>query len=241
MMKNGSTAEVVMQAETLLKSLKGVQDARVHADADGRIARVVIQCPGTDERSAARNVQSALFAVLGVSITPGMLQISAHTPREVAEVAGKVAETQRAQSATAQQQQKQIVAQKVVAMMQQSVITDASPVTDDANVLDINSASKRADLNVAARVAFDTLRAAQSSFHGFVFDGAELVKISGSQYVVVAVRRSTTEARYCGAAPVIDSVSTASARALMNAVGIAAMGSPAAEFATGHTIESLEA
>ena len=230
MMKNGSTAEVVTQAETLLKSLKGVQDACVHADADGRIARVVIQCPGVDERSAARNVQSALFAVLGVSLVPGMLQFSATSPKSP-------------DASTAQQQQhdKNTVAQKVVAMMQQSPITDASPVTDDANVLDINSASKRADLNVAARVAFDTLRAAQSSFHGFVFDGAELVKISGSQYVVVAVRRSTTEARYCGAAPVIDSVSTASARALMNAVGIAAMGTPALEIAGMERLEPLEA
>ena len=228
--------KVVEQAETLIRSLKGVQDARVHADADGRIARIVVSCPGVDDRTATRNVQSALFAVLGVALAPGVLQISAYaTPSESAKVLQKERGDAEAQSS------RQLVTQKVVAMMQQSVTDASRDAVADMQVVDFGNASKRADLNVAARVAFDTLRAAQSSFHGFLFDGAELVKISGSQYVVVAVRRSTTEARYCGAAPVIDSVSTASARALMNAVGLAAMGSPAVEFAAGHTMESLEA
>ena len=229
MKSTGPAVKIIEQAETLIRSLKGVQDARVHADADGRIARIVVSCPGVDDRTAMRNVQSALFAVLGVSLAPGMLQISAPWARS-----SKAEDAERAETSRTPQQ---IATQKVVAMMQQPI----SDAVVDTQVVDFGSASKRADLNVAARVAFDTLRAAQSSFHGFLFDGAELVKISGSQYVVVAVRRSTTEARYCGAAPVIDSVSTASARALMNAVGLAAMGSPAVEFAAGHTMESLEA
>lgn len=95
------------------------------------------------------------------------------------------------------------------------------PVVKDSNVIEIRP---RAELNDAARVAFDTLRAAQSSFHGFQFDGAELVRIGGQQYVVVAVRKASNDAKYCGAAPVIDTVNAASARALMNAVGVAAMG-----------------
>jgi hypothetical protein len=86
---------------------------------------------------------------------------------------------------------------------------------------------RNGELNVAARVAFDTLRMAQSSFNGFQFDGAELVRITGQQYVVVAVRHAASDAKYCGAAAVVESVSTASARALMNAVGTAAMGSSA--------------
>lgn len=88
---------------------------------------------------------------------------------------------------------------------------------------------KHGELNTAAKVAFETLRAAQASFHGFQFDGAELVRISDAQYVVVALKRRVGEARFCGAAPVLESVSTASARALMNAVGAAAMGSDAAD------------
>lgn len=88
--------------------------------------------------------------------------------------------------------------------------------------LPANVVEMKPQVREAARAAFDTLRAAQSSFHGFQFDGAELVKISGTQYVVVAVKRDAS--RYCGAAPVTESVSEASARALMNAVGVAAMG-----------------
>ena len=94
----------------------------------------------------------------------------------------------------------------------------------DPDVVELKTGAHRNELHEAARVAFDTLRAAQSSFHGFGFDGAELVRIGVHQYVVVAVRRASTDARYCGAAPVIDSVATESARALMNAVGVAAMG-----------------
>jgi hypothetical protein len=90
-----------------------------------------------------------------------------------------------------------------------------------AQVFELKPLARRNELNEAAKVAFETLRAAQSDFHGFQFDGAELVRIGGHQYVVVAVKRAGSEARYCGAAPVIDSVSTASARALMNAVGVA--------------------
>lgn len=219
-----SAAQTMTQAESLLKSLKGVQDARVHVNADGKIARICVVCPGVDERSATRNVQSALFAVLGVSLDPGMLQFSATLDAPKPEI----------------KKTEPIVAFQQMAMP--SPVQLPAVNADEVPVLEITGAARRADLNVAARVAFDTLRAAQSSFHGFLFDGAELVKISGSQYVVVAVRRSTTEARYCGAAPVIDSVSTASARALMNAVGIAAMGTPAGEFAVGENhLESLEA
>ena len=199
-MKNGNTAAHVVQAESLLRSLKGVQDARVHVDADGRIVRIVVNCPKADERTAARNVHSALFAALGITLEPGVLFMNP---------------TSSAQPAAAPR----VVSAPVVS--HHSVT--------DAQVVDIGVAARRTDLNVAARTAFDTLRAAQSSFHGFVFDGAEVVTISGAQYIVVAVKRSTTEARYCGAAPIIDSVSTASARALMNAVGVAAKATPAFE------------
>jgi hypothetical protein len=208
-MKSESTAvhDVPAQAETLLRSLKGVQHVRVHTDAHGRIARIVVLCPGMDERSALRNVQTALFAVLGIALEPGVLQVNPADemyPRQNVVPAAAVAQPKR---------------------------------DDDAHVLDIASGARRADLNEAARVAFDTLRAAQSSFHGFVFDGAELVKISGAVYVVVAVHRVTTNARYCGAAPVLDSVGTASARALMNAVAVAAMASPASEYASNQQLE----
>lgn len=224
-MNNESTAQgMVAQVESLLRSLKGIQSARVHLNAAGEISHIQIMSPGIDERSATRNVQSALFAALGVTLQPGLLRFTsaaieqaAVSQREAAPVAASLA-----------------------------LVTEPAPATEiamgeDGSILEIGGAAKRADLNVAARVAFDTLRAAQSSFHGFLFDGAELVRISGSQYVVVAVRRSTTEARYCGAAPVIDSVSTASARALMNAVGIAAMGTPALEIAGMQRLGVLEA
>ena len=217
--------QVVTQAETLLASLKGITSARVQLDASGKIARINVTSPGVDERQATRNVQSALFAALGISLEPGMLQFSAEEKLEVQQAAAAPKATQ-----------------PVVQFMTAAPMLTMPVMENDSQVLEFTNGVKRADLNVAARVAFDTLRAAQSSFHGFVFDGAELVKINGGQYVVVAVSRSTTEARYCGAAPVIDSVSTASARALMNAVGMAAMGAPAFEFVAGsNQLESLEA
>ncbi|HEY0808579.1 MAG TPA: hypothetical protein VGD49_00400 [Longimicrobiales bacterium] len=211
-MKNGNTAAHVVQAESLLRSLKGVQDARVHIGADGRIARIVVICPKADERTAARNVHSALFAVLGMTLEPGVLFMNPTSPVQPA------------------------AAPRVV-----SAPVVSHPSVTDAQVVDIGVAARRTDLNEAARVAFDTLRAAQSSFHGFVFDGAELVRINGAQFVVVSVHRKSTDARYCGAAPVIDSVSTASARALMNAVGLAAMGSAAADYAVHNQLETLNA
>ena len=196
-----SVEKVTGQAESLIRSLKGVRDARVHADAAGRITRIDVVTSDGDERSAARNVQSAMFAALGVQIDAALLHFNGQVTN------GK----------------------PVIAAPQR--VREPEPQYAGAQVLEIGTAARKADLNVAARAAFDTLCAAQSSFHGFLFDGAELVTINTAQYIVVAVRRSTTEARYCGAAPVIDSVSTASARALMNAVGVAAMGgAPAFEF-----------
>ena len=197
-----SVEKVTGQAESLIRSLKGVRDARVHADAAGRITRIDVVTSDGDERSAARNVQSAMFAALGVQIDAALLHFNG-----------------------------QVTNGKPVMVAAPPRVREPEPQHAGAQVLEIGTAARKADLNVAARAAFDTLCAAQSSFHGFLFDGAELVTINTAQYIVVAVRRSTTEARYCGAAPVIDSVSTASARALMNAVGVAAMGgAPAFEF-----------
>ena len=225
-MMNDSTAPaIVAQAESLLRSLKGIQSARVHINAAGEISHIDIKCPGIDDRSATRNVQSALFAALGLTLQPGMLRFISTAVEE----------------AMAARHREVAVAAAPLALVSEARPAVEAATNDDGSILEIGGAAKRADLNVAARVAFDTLRAAQSSFHGFLFDGAELVRISGSQYVVVAVRRSTTEARYCGAAPVIDSVSTASARALMNAVGIAAMGTPAFEIAGMQQLGVLEA
>ena len=187
-----SVQSVVGQAESLIKSLRGVRDARVQADATGRITRIDVVTGDGDERSAVRNVQSAVYAALGVHVDPAVM----HFGRD----------------------------ETPVIVMAPARSKQTEPENLGAQVLEISGAARKADLNVAARAAFDTLRAAQSSFHGFVFDGAEVVTINEAQYIVVAVRRSTTEARYCGAAPIIDSVSTASARALMNAVGVAAMG-----------------
>jgi hypothetical protein len=185
------------QAESLIKSLKGVRDARVQLDANGRVARIDVVTTDGDERSAVRNVQSAMFAALGVQVDAAVVHFGGEEPRPVLSLAPARAKAEMLEMLGAQ-------------------------------VLEISGAARKADLNVAARAAFDTLRAAQGSFHGFLFDGAELVTINTAQYIVVAVRRSTTEARYCGAAPIIDSLSTASARALMNAVGVAAMGGAAA-------------
>ena len=194
-----SVESVVSQAESLIRSLRGVRDARVQTDAAGRITRIDLVAGDGDERSAVRNVQSALFAVLGVQVDPAAMHFN-------------------------RQEQPAIV-------LAPQRVTPAEPENPGAQVLEISGPARKADLNMAARAAFDMLRAAQSSFHGFAFDGAELVTINTSQYIVVAVRRAATEARYCGAAPIIDSVSTASARALMNAVGVAAMGgAPAFEF-----------
>lgn len=198
--------EIEAQAASLLASLKGIQGALVEADANGRLTRIEIVPHGIDDRAALRNAQSALMAVLGITV-------------DVASIAIVSDIRQRAE---------QIAAANAV----REVVPAPQPVAagEDEGVLSLRiPAVKNGELNVAASVAFDTLRAAQRSFQGFVFDGAELVRIAGHQYVVVAVRRAVTEARYCGAAPVIDSVSTASARALMNAVGTAAMGPAALE------------
>jgi hypothetical protein len=213
---NGEVAAAVRvsQAESLLKSLKGVRDARINVDARGRFTRVDIVASDADERAVTRNVHSALMAALGVALEPGVLQFVASLSENGSS--------------------------NVINMRPPVTSMPAfmpAPEPKSAQVLEIAGVARKADLNSAARTAFDTLRAAQSSFHGFVFDGAELVSISGAQYVVVAVKRATTEARYCGAAPIIDSVNTASARALMNAVGVAAMGAPALEFAAAEEIQ----
>jgi hypothetical protein len=207
-MKSESPAVLQQRAETLLRALKGVQDARVQVDATGRLARIVVMCPPADERTTSRNVQTALFAVLGVAVDPGVLVFNAAAQAKPAPVAASAP-----------------VAPQPAA---------------DPQVLDIGMAARKSDLNDAARVAFDTLRAAQSNFHGFVFEGAELVRINGMQYVVVSVHRQGADARYCGAAPVIDSVNAASARALMNAVGVAAMGS-ARDYAAQQHLETVNA
>lgn len=204
--------DVAGRAESLLKSLKGVRDARVYAGVGGRITRVEVECDASEQREVQRNVKSALMAMLGVRLEPGMLffDVAQKPPVRLVEIepepAPAVPGPEREDEAPAPVQER------------------------GAQVLEIAATGRRADLNEAARAAFDTLRNAQSIFHGFVFDGAELVTINGNQYIVVAVRRAATDARYCGAAPVVTAIGTASARALMNAVGMAAMGSPSLEF-----------
>jgi hypothetical protein len=186
--KAASAQDLQQRAVSLLKSLKGVLDARIEVDAQRRIVRVEVVSQGMDERQAARNAQSALMVVLGEYVDVNrVLVVEALTP------------------------------------VRENVFAPAAPVPAKPEVLELKP--RKAELNEAARVAFETLRAAQSSFHGFQFDGAELVKINTVQYVVVAVRRAQSEVRHCGAAPVEESVSAASARALMNAVGAAAMNS----------------
>ena len=197
------TADEITALETsaasLLTSLKGILDARVDVDARGRITRIEVVPQGIDDRAAARNAQSAVMAVIGQNVDVNSIV-----------VVGEIVLSESA-AATAS-------------------VVDA-PVTSSASTAGVIELKippvKNGELNVAARVAFDTLRMAQSSFHGFQFDGAELVRITGQQYVVVAVKTLAGGSQYCGAAPVNDSVSTASARALMNAVGAAAMGSSA--------------
>jgi hypothetical protein len=210
--------EVITQATTLIKSLKGVRDARVHADAGGAITRIDLVCVPGEERAAGRNVHSAMMAVFGIILPPGTLNFPTSLKQDAP------------------------VAQLVTyAPPQVEKLPPREMEEKHPQVLEITGPARRADLNVAARTAFDTLRAAQASFHGFIFDGAELVMISEAQYIVVAVKRTTTDARYCGAAPVIDSMSTASARALMNAVGVAAMATPVFELEEQMPFEMLKA
>jgi hypothetical protein len=194
--------EVPGQLESIVKSLKGVQQARVITQA-GQVARIVVRCAPAEQKDVLRNIQSALMAVLGVRVEAGVIVFD-----EVEPVAG---------NGNGHGHGHEIVPAPVRAEKE---------ARSGVPVLELASVARRADLNEAARAAFDTLRTAQSIFHGFVFDGAELVTIAEGQYIVVAVRRSATDARYCGAAPVVTSVATASARALMNAVGVAAMGGP---------------
>lgn len=175
------------RAAALLKSLKGVADARVDVSAAGSIVRVHLVPAGIDDRQVMRNAQSALMAVLGQNVDVNAMVVSVSLPP--------------------------------------AADADATPAAagESAQVFELKPPARRNDLNEAAKVAFETLRAAQADFHGFQFDGAELVRIGGYQYVVVAVKRAASEARFCGAAPVLESVPVASARALMNAVGVAAL------------------
>jgi hypothetical protein len=112
-------------------------------------------------------------------------------------------------------------------------ITPVLPVSDAPvkNVVEFKSHAPKASLTEAARAAFDMLRAAQSSFHGFQFEGAELVGINGQQYVVVALRRG--EFKFSGSAPVLRSVGNASARAMLHAVSVAAMDATHLDLSSG--------
>jgi hypothetical protein len=209
--KAASAQDLQQRAVSLLKSLKGVLDARVDVDALRRIVRVEVVSKGLDERQAARNAQSALMVVLGEYVDVNrVLVLEALTPVREAVVAPPPpagAEVLELKPATPRW----------------SGRAASGPLLSGAEALE--APARKTELNEAARVAFETLRAAQSSFHGFQFDGAELVRINTVQYVVVAVKRAQSDVRHCGAAPVTESVSAASARALLNAVGAAAMNS----------------
>jgi hypothetical protein len=205
------TAEEIAALETsavsLLTSLKGILDARVEVDARGRIFRMEVVPQGIDDRAAARNAQSAVMAVIGQNVDVNAIVVVGEIDDDSAGAG--------------------VVGAGAGASVSGEGASAGAGVSA-AGVLELKIPPvKNGELNVAARVAFDTLRMAQSSFHGFQFDGAELVRITGQQYVVVAVKSLAGGTKYCGAAAVTDSVSTASARALMNAVGTAAMGSSA--------------
>lgn len=224
--------DVAGQTEVLLRSLKGVLDARVVADAEDRITRIIVRAARAEEKDVQRNVQSALMAVLGIRLEPGVLLFDGDAQQPVRLMSP--AQTH----VPAQAPVSTAIKTAAIPTVTQSP-QDAAEQQRSAQVLDIAATGRRADLNEAARAAFDTLRNAQSVFHGFVFDGAELVSINTGLYVVVAIRRAATDARYCGAAPVVGAMATAAARALMNAVGIAAMGTPALEL-SAEEIAQLE-
>lgn len=133
-------------------------------------------------------------------------------------------------------------AAKVTQTKIETFLPPQKPMVDQPDVIELKiPAIKNGELNVAAKAAFETLRAAQASFHGFHFDGAELVRINGNQFVCVSLNRGNGEGRYCGAAPVLESVSAASARALLNAVGAAAMSGSALDMEFAGEARALNA
>jgi hypothetical protein len=233
---------IVRRAETLVRALAGVQDARVDTNGEGILTSVhVVPAQGTGTKAIVRNVQTALRAALNIAIDTRSIFVADKLPQAALESvtpapasASVTKDGVRAQPAplrrgafeppeqhgSTSQRQARIELLELqrfgLDQLQCRVVIEANGRRRSGSA---DAGEEREGVvTLAARATLDALRHVEPG--AWTFEGAADVIIGGQRHVVVSIRKDNKSDPLSGAAQVHESVEHAVALAVLNAAGL---------------------
>ena len=232
---------IVRRAETLVRALAGVQEARVDTNAEGILTSVhVVPAQGTGTKAIVRNVQTALRAALNIAIDTRSIFVADKLPQAALE---SVTSAQPSPSVTkdgvkaqpaplrrgafekpaqygGNQRQARVELLELqrfgLDQLQCRVVIEANGRRRSGSA-DAGEEREGA-VTLAARATLDALRHVEPG--AWTFEGAADVIIGGQRHVVVSIRKDKLSDPLSGAAQVHESVEHAVALAVLNAAGL---------------------
>lgn len=230
-----ASPHLVEEAESLIRSLAGVVDARVHASASGiDSVHVEVEYPGSAD-AVAGHVRSALLAGLATPVMPARIHVRVagvdpEEPEEEPASRQRLRLVQDAESHDSGAVPDADGRERSVTRLPRLVAADVAR-HGDGRVLCIVTVAYRTDVFRADAVAVDlpgaaaqaaaqaTVRAlAYAGIDGLELDGLRETEIAGREYVLVALRRADGYTRLrSGSAPIIGAPERAAALAVVDA------------------------
>jgi hypothetical protein len=230
---------LLRRAETLVRALTGVQDARVDADAEGHLSAVhVVPAPAAQTKAIVRNVQSALRAALNIAIDTRSIFVAATLPQAMLEsvTSERLPESVTRDGVRAQPAPRRLAALGNAAQnvyrqahiellelqrlgqdqLQCRVVIEANGRRRTGTA--VAGEEREGAVTLAARATLDALRHMEAG--AWMFEGAADVIIGGQRHVVVSIKKDLMVEPVSGAAPVHESVEHAVALAVLNAAGL---------------------
>lgn len=225
--------------EALLRSLHGVDDARVELGQDLKPSAVfVTPSNGAAARGLTRNVQSALQAALRVALDPRFIFIVPELPARAQMALVDAADPDVPAAPRRVREQRRLAAIGKLGMPvgyrppPRIEVLELKRVAGDqlqCRVVVEVAGRRRTGMaqageeregavTLAARATLDALRFIEPG--EWIFEGAADVIIAGQRHVVVSVARNEDLPSLSGAAPVVESVEHAIAHAVLNAAGL---------------------
>ena len=225
--------------ELLLKSLHGVQAARVEFDKQNKLIGVYVVPAGTaSSKGLTRNVQSALMAAHGISLDARAVLIVPELPLKLAQ------DAVAPESDAAADSQRPAAQRRLAAIGKIGLPANGYRPIPHVELMELQRLSgdslqckvviemggrrrtgvaeageeREGAVTLAARATLDALRFIEPG--DWLFEGAADVIIAGQRHIVVSICRNEDVASVSGAAPVHESVEQAVANAVLNAAGL---------------------
>jgi hypothetical protein len=233
---------LLRRAETLVRALAGVQDARVDGDAQGHLTAVhVVPAANAQTKAVVRNVQSALRAALNIASDTRSIFVAPTLPQALLE---SVTPEPAIESVMRDGVRAQPAPRRLSTLANAAVYTNGYRQAPHIELLELQRLGQdqlqcrvviqangrrrtgSADageenagaVTLAARATLDALRGMGTG--DWVFEGAADVIIGGQRHVVVSIKKDLMVEPVSGAAPVHESVEHAIALAVLNAAGL---------------------